>query len=88
MCSRCTVASVARTIQIRGVPDDVHAELRTRAAAAGVSLSDYLLREATRIARRPPIADVLEWAGERGWGVPKGDAVDALRELRDESSAR
>ena len=78
---------MAKTIQIRDVPDAVHAELRARAAAAGLSLSDYMLREATRIAGRPPLADILEWAGQRGWGVEPGEAVSALRDLRDESSA-
>lgn len=78
---------MAKTIQIRSVPDEVHAVLRARAAAVGLSLSDYLLREATRIASRPPLADVLEWAGERGWGAPAGAAVAALREQRDESAA-
>ncbi len=77
---------MSKVIQVRGVPDEVHAELRARAAAIGLSLSDYMLREATRIASRPPLADVLEWTGERGWGVPAGVAVAALRELRDESS--
>lgn len=76
-----------KSIQIRNVPDDVHAVLRTRAAAVGLSLSDYMLREAARIAERPPLADVLEWATEREWGVPAGEAVAALRDLRDESSA-
>ena len=78
---------MAKTIQVRGVPDEIHAELRARAAAIGLSLSDYLLREATRIASRPPLADVLEWVDERGWGVPAGMAVASLRELRDDSSA-
>ena len=41
---------------IAGLPDDVHAVLRTRAAAVGLSLSGYLLREAERIAERPPLA--------------------------------
>ncbi|MEK7422437.1 MAG: hypothetical protein AAB131_01220 [Actinomycetota bacterium] len=75
-----------KSIQIRDVPDDVHAVLRTRAAAVGLSLSDYLLREAARIAQRPPLADVLEWATTREWGVPAGQAVAVLRDLRDESS--
>ena len=78
---------MAKTIQVRGVPDEVHAELRSRAAALGLSLSDYLLREAARITSRPPLADVLEWVDDRGWGVPAGTAVAVLRELRDESSA-
>lgn len=40
-------------IQIRNVPEDVHRTLKARAAAAGVSLSDYVLREVTRVARAP-----------------------------------
>jgi hypothetical protein len=75
-----------KTIQIREVPDEVHAELRARAAAVGLSLSDYLLREASRIASRPPLADVLEWSLERGWGVQPGAAAAELRNLRGELS--
>ena len=81
------VVDMPKSIQIRDVPDDVHAILRTRAAAVGLSLSNYLLREAERIAERPPLADVLEWATGREWGVPVGNAVAALRDLRDETSA-
>ncbi len=40
-------------IQIRDVPDDVHRTLKARAAAEGTSLSDYVLREVTRVARSP-----------------------------------
>lgn len=83
----CRVIDMSKSIQIRDVPDDVHAVLRTRAAAVGLSLSTYMLREAERIAERPPLADVLAWASEREWGVPAGEAVAALRELRDETSA-
>jgi plasmid stability protein len=40
-------------IQIRNVPDDVHRTLKARAAVEGTSLSDYVLREVTRVARAP-----------------------------------
>jgi plasmid stability protein len=40
-------------IQIRNVPEDVHRTLKVRAAAAGTSLSEYVLREVTRVARSP-----------------------------------
>jgi antitoxin FitA len=40
-------------IQIRNVPEDVHRTLKMRAAAQGSSLSDYVLREVTRVARTP-----------------------------------
>ncbi len=36
---------MAKTIQIRNVPDDVHHTLRVRAAEADMSLSDYVLEE-------------------------------------------
>lgn len=40
-------------IQIRNVPEDVHRTLKVRAATEGTSLSEYLLREVTRVARAP-----------------------------------
>jgi antitoxin FitA len=40
-------------IQIRNVPEDVHRTLKSRAAARGRSLSDYVLEEITRTARTP-----------------------------------
>lgn len=46
-------------IQIRNVPDDVHREVKARAARAGMSLSDFLLREVERLIDAPPIEDVL-----------------------------
>lgn len=39
-------------IQIRDVPEKLHRQLKSRAALAGVSLSDYLLREIHQIAER------------------------------------
>ena len=47
-------------IQIRNVPDDVHRTLKMRAAAAGTSLSEYVLREVTRAARAPTPAELDE----------------------------
>ena len=41
---------MGKTIQVRDVPEEIHAELRSRAAAAGTSLSDYLLEELQRVA--------------------------------------
>lgn len=74
---------MARTIQIRNVPDQVHKTLRSRAAAAGVSLSDYLLDEVRRIAERPPVADVLARASTRAGGVDASEIVKAVRSGRD-----
>jgi len=40
-----------KVIQIRDVPDDVHAELSRRAEAAGLSLSKFALRELEQSSR-------------------------------------
>jgi antitoxin FitA len=72
-----------KTIQIRKVPDDVHRALRTRAAAAGISLSDYALGELERVAERPPVADLLARARSRAGGASSDAIVAAVRAGRD-----
>jgi antitoxin FitA len=74
---------MSRTIQIRDVPDQVHRTLRARAAATGQSLSAYLLAELTRVAERPPVADVLARAAARSGGARIDDIVAAVRSGRD-----
>lgn len=73
-----------KTIQVRNVPDEVHRTLRTRAAAAGVSLSDYALGELERAADRPPVAEVLQRAQSRAGGASSRDVLAALEEIRQE----
>ncbi|KGN33693.1 hypothetical protein N802_07705 [Knoellia sinensis KCTC 19936] len=48
------------TMQIRGVPESVSRTLKGRAAAAGMSLSEYLLAEVTKIAERPSLAELTD----------------------------
>ncbi|MCL4288422.1 MAG: hypothetical protein KJ006_12365 [Thermoleophilia bacterium] len=72
-----------KTIQIRNVPDDVHAELRVRAARAGMSLSDYVLAELERKASKPPISEVLERASRRPGGLSGKTIVETIRAGRD-----
>lgn len=75
--------TVVKTLQIRNVPDDVHATLRMRAAGAGLSLSDYALAELERLAARPAVSDVLQRAGSRAGGTSTVDIVAAVRAGRD-----
>lgn len=75
---------MAKIIQIRNVPDDVHAQLKARAAANGQSLSDYVLEHAVRLAARPAIADVLLRAGRRPGGVV--DSATIVAAIRDSRS--
>jgi len=73
---------VMANVQIRDVPDDVHRELRARAAAAGMSLSEFLRGELERVAARPPVSAVLERAGTRHGGASTREIVAALRDAR------
>lgn len=74
---------MAGTIQIRNVPVEIHRTLRARAAAAGMSLSDYLLNHMITVAERPEISDVLSRAGRRFSGVTAASIVEAVRSGRD-----
>lgn len=45
-------------VQIRNVPDELHRTLKSRAALAGMSLSDYLLAELRKTAEVPTIDEL------------------------------
>ena len=60
MCSTCdNVLHMSKMIQIRNVPDELHREAKARAARAGMSLSDYLLREIRRSLEAPTVEELL-----------------------------
>ena len=51
---------MATMVQIRNVPDELHRKLKSRAALAGMSISEYLLRELERTLERPTREELLE----------------------------
>jgi antitoxin FitA len=76
------------TIQIRNVPEDVHRAHRQRAAAAGMSLQEYLLGELTRWARtRAPAELVVEverrMRAEGDDGFALASSVELMRADRE-----
>lgn len=71
-------------IQIRNVPDDLHRELKSRAALAGMSLSDYLLAEVRRLAERPSIEVLRTRVRSRTPVESPEDLVDIIRAERDQ----
>jgi antitoxin FitA len=74
---------MARTVQIRNVPDQLHRELKARAAMAGTSLSDYLLEDLRNLAVRPTMR---EWVREARGLEPvevSRTAAEVLHEERD-----
>ena len=59
MSSICAnVLPMSARIQIRNVSDALHRRLKSRAALAGMSLSDYLLSEIRRVAERPTLDEL------------------------------
>lgn len=51
---------MSKMVQIRNVPDRIHRQIKARAALAGMSMSDYLLRELKKIVERPTRDELLE----------------------------
>lgn len=72
------------SIQVKDVPDDVHATLRRRAQQAGMSLQEYLLARLSSEARSPTLDEVLDRLNTRSGGsAPQHMVVEILRAERD-----
>jgi antitoxin FitA len=74
------------TLQIRNVPDEVHAAVRTRAVQAGMSVSDYLLSLIGELVTRPTMAEIVARAAalaRAGGGTSQSDVRAAVRRGRD-----
>ena len=50
---------MSKTPRIRNVPDEVHRRLKSRAALAGMSMSEYVLREIEQSLSRPTREEVF-----------------------------
>jgi predicted nucleic acid-binding protein len=75
--------TMSRMIQLRHVPEDLHRTLKSRAASAGMSLSDYLLAEIRQVAERPTVAELRERLRRRRGVALQVSAADAVRQERD-----
>jgi len=71
------------SIQIKDVPEETHAVLRRRAAAAHQSLQEYLRSRLIEEASGPTVDEVLDRAGGRAGGsMTFSAAAQGLREDR------
>jgi hypothetical protein len=77
---------MTKMIQIRNVPDELHRELKARAAYEGISLSDLIKRELEQVTSKMGSAEM-----ERRWRnrkpnprIEPGDTVAIIRESRGE----
>ena len=72
-------------IQIRNVPDTLHRQLKSRAALAGMSLSDYLMNQIRQIAEQPTLEEMrarLERLPPVTLSVAPAAAIRAERDRR------
>lgn len=74
---------MSKMIQIRNVPDALHSRLRTRAALAGMSLSDYLQAELARLADQFSADELRQRLEALEPVVVSESAADILRRERD-----
>jgi len=72
-----------KLLQVRNVPDDLHRTLKSRAALAGMSLSDYALAELRRSAERPTREEVLARIAARSPAPLRRPPAIAVRAERD-----
>lgn len=73
---------MSKMIQIRNVPDELHKALKIRATKAGMSLSEFLLREVARVAEKPTLEEVLERIRQREPVELDEDSAETIRKLR------
>jgi len=78
------VLDMSGMIQIRNVPPDLHRLLKARAAMAGTSLSEFLLREIAKVADRPTLDELRERLSSRTPVNLDESPEAAVRAERDE----
>lgn len=74
---------MAKMIQIRNVPDDLHRKLKARAAEQGMSLSDYLLAEVGRVSEMLTPEEIKERLRRLPPVKLSEDPSVTLRRMRD-----
>jgi len=72
-----------KMIQLRHVPDALHRKLKARATDEGLSLSDYLIREAQRLVERPTMTELRARLSSRRPVKPSISPAQAVRSERD-----
>ncbi len=82
-CTCFYVLHMAAMIQIRNVPDALHRQIKSRAALAGMSLSDYLLSEIRQMAERPTLDELRARLEQRSAVDPAVAPALAVRAERD-----
>jgi hypothetical protein len=77
-------------LQVRNLPDDVHAKLKQRAAAERMSLSDYVAHELAKLVAYRSNREIIEEFRRRhpGFGAGGESAAETIRAVREENDAK
>lgn len=71
-------------VQIRNMPEEIHRTVKARAAQAGMSLSEYLLREIRKSAERPTMEELVAQLASLPPFRPSKSSAEMVREAREE----
>ena len=89
MCGTCEYHfRMAKMIQLRNVPDSLHRTLKSRAALAGMSLSEYLLREIRYVAEKPTMEEMMRRLEKLTPVITRQSPAEIIREEREERDKR
>jgi antitoxin FitA len=77
------VSNMGILVQVRDVPEPVHRLLKARAAASGVSLSEYVRSVLARDAARPTPDELAARIAVRGAAPGREPSELGVRRLRD-----
>ena len=78
-----SVLHMSKMIQIRNVPDELHRSLKVRAAAAGMTLSDYIKKELSWTSEKDSWEEIFAWRKARGPSrMSTEEIVELIRERR------
>lgn len=84
MCCTCNYLNrMSKMIQLRNVPDALHRRLKAQAAIEGLSLSDFLTREARKIAEQPTMEEMRRRLASRPVVHLDPSPTEILRQERD-----
>ncbi|MHB1516621.1 MAG: hypothetical protein ACYCVY_13175 [Acidiferrobacteraceae bacterium] len=70
-------------IPIRNVPNELYRRLKARAALAGMTLSDYLLKEVCTSAEQPTLEELRARREHRSAVTPTVSPAELVRAERD-----
>ena len=83
MCCTCNyVEDMRKMIQIRNVPEQVHRNLKSKAALEGLSLSEFLLKEIEQVAQRPTLKELADRLAGRAPVKHRFSPAQILRQER------